>query len=736
MLRALAMQRRMAVATFGSTRATTTVSPTAPAAAAAAATRYYSTGEDSNLVNLTVDGVPVAVEPGTTVLQAAEAAGVEIPRFCYHDRLSIAGNCRMCLVEVEGAPKPIASCAMPAGNNMNVLTTSDKAKQAREGVMEMLLVNHPLDCPICDQGGECDLQDQSMVFGSDRSRFQDMNKAGKRAVENKNIGPLVKTIMTRCIHCTRCVRFGNEVAGVDDLGTTGRGGDMQIGTYIEKMFNSELSGNIIDLCPVGALTSKPYAFTSRPWELRRIESVDTMDAVGSNIVVNTRAGEVMRVLPRVNDDINEEWISDKTRFSYDGLKRQRLTSAYVKDPETGALAEASWAEALDTVADALVGVSGSNLAVVAGGQTDAETLIAAKDLFAGFDGNTFATERDVPSGAAGFGDLRSNYLLNATINGVEEADLMLLVGTNPRFEAPLFNARIRKAWMRNDLPVAVVGSDCDLTYETENLGDEAAVLKDLASGKHPFSKRWKAAEKPMLVVGSEALERSDADAVFAACQTIAAQGPKGHKTLNVLHRTASSVAALDLGYTNPISSVAGKKVVLLLGADEIDPASLADAFVVYLGSHGDAGAHLADVILPGSAYTEKDATYVNTEGRPQTTRKAVSAPGQAREDWQALRALSEVAGVALPYDSLSEVRARLSQVAPHLVRYDRVEEANFFTTAAAVANAKANLDTKKPLESSQKVLKDYYLTDHITRASLTMAKCVSATQNPDSDRAE
>nr|XP_009509896.1 PREDICTED: NADH-ubiquinone oxidoreductase 75 kDa subunit, mitochondrial [Phalacrocorax carbo] len=492
----------------------------------------------SNQIEVFVDGHPVLVNPGTTVLQACEKAGIQIPRFCYHDRLSVAGNCRMCLVEIEKAPKPVAACAMPVMKGWNILTNSEKSRKAREGVMEFLLANHPLDCPICDQGGECDLQDQSMMFGSDRSRFRE----GKRAVEDKNIGPLVKTIMTRCIQCTRCIRFASEVAGVDDLGTTGRGNDMQVGTYVEKMFMSELSGNIIDICPVGALTSKPYAFTARPWETRKVESIDVLDAVGSNIVVSTRTGEVMRILPRLHEDINEEWISDKTRFAYDGLKRQRLTQPMIKN-EKGLLVYASWEDVLTRVAGVLQAVKGKEAAAIVGGLVDAEALIALKDLLNRVNCDILCTEEVFPTAGAGT-DLRSNYLLNTKIAGVEEADVLLLVGTNPRFEAPLFNARIRKSWLHNDLRVALVGSPVNLTYTYDHLGESPQILQDIASGKHAFSKVLDQAKKPMVVVGSAALQRSDGAAIHAAVSTIAqnARTKSGvgsdWKVMNILHRFA------------------------------------------------------------------------------------------------------------------------------------------------------------------------------------------------------
>ncbi|NXS79021.1 NDUS1 oxidoreductase, partial [Erpornis zantholeuca] len=685
----------------------------------------------SNQIEVFVDGHPVLVNPGTTVLQACEKAGVQIPRFCYHDRLSVAGNCRMCLVEIEKAPKPVAACAMPVMKGWNILTNSEKSRKAREGVMEFLLANHPLDCPICDQGGECDLQDQSMMFGSDRSRFRE----SKRAVEDKNIGPLVKTIMTRCIQCTRCIRFASEVAGVDDLGTTGRGNDMQVGTYVEKMFMSELSGNIIDICPVGALTSKPYAFTARPWETRKVESIDVLDAVGSNIVVSTRTGEVMRILPRLHEDINEEWISDKTRFAYDGLKRQRLTQPMIKN-EKGVFVYASWEDVLARVAGVLQAVEGKEIAAVVGGLVDAEALIALKDLLNRVNCDTLCTEEIFPTAGAGT-DLRSNYLLNTKIAGVEEADVLLLVGTNPRFEAPLFNARIRKSWLHNDLQVALVGSPVNLTYTYEHLGESPQILKDIASGKHAFCKVLDHAKKPMVVVGSTALQRSDGAAIHAAVSTIAqnARAKSGAgadwKVMNILHRVASQVAALDLGFKPGVEAIRKNppKVLYLLGADSgcITRQDLPkDCFIIYQGHHGDVGAPMADVILPGAAYTEKAATYVNTEGRAQQTRVAVTPPGMAREDWKIIRAVSELAGLTLPYENLDQIRKRLEEVSPNLVRYDDVEEANYFTQANELAKLAKQQLLADPLVPPQLTIKDFYMTDSISRASQTMAKCVKA----------
>ncbi|ERE84615.1 NADH-ubiquinone oxidoreductase subunit [Cricetulus griseus] len=629
----------------------------------------------SNLIEVFVDGQSVMVEPGTTVLQACEKVGIQIPRFCYHERLSVAGNCRMCLVEIEKAPKVVAACAMPVMKGWNILTNSEKSKKAREGVMEFLLANHPLDCPICDQGGECDLQDQSMMFGSDRSRFLE----GKRAVEDKNIGPLVKTIMTRCIQCTRCIRFASEIAGVDDLGTTGRGNDMQVGTYIEKMFMSELSGNIIDICPVGALTSKPYAFTARPWETRKTESIDVMDAVGSNIVVSTRTGEVMRILPRMHEDINEEWISDKTRFAYDGLKRQRLTEPMVRN-EKGLLTYTSWEDALSRVAEMLQSFQGKDVAAIVGGLVDAEALVALKDLLNKVDSDNLCTEEIFPTEGAGT-DLRSNYLLNTTIAGVEEADVVLLVGTNPRFEAPLFNARIRKSWLHNDLKVALIGSPVDLTYRYNHLGDSPKILQYIASGNHLFSQ--------------------------------------------VLLNYTYLLLLVFYYFFKFIFMYIGVLHTCLFESSRSPETGVTDSSELPC-HHGDVGAPIADVILPGAAYTEKSATYVNTEGRAQQTKVAVTPPGLAREDWKIIRALSEIAGLTLPYDTLDQVRNRLEEVSPNLVRYDDVEGANYFQQATELAKLVNQKLLADPLVPPQLTIKDFYMTDSISRASQTMAKCVKA----------
>lgn len=685
-------------------------------------------------IEVFIDDKKVMVDPGTTVLQAAAMVGVEIPRFCYHERLSVAGNCRMCLVEVEKSPKPVAACAMPVMKGWRIKTNSDMTRKAREGVMEFLLVNHPLDCPICDQGGECDLQDQSMAFGSDRSRFTDINFSGKRAVEDKDVGPLIKTIMTRCIHCTRCIRFASEVAGIDDLGTTGRGSDMQVGTYVEKMFLSELSGNVIDLCPVGALTSKPYSFTARPWETRKTESIDVLDALGSNIIVSTRTGEVMRILPRINEDINEEWLSDKSRFSYDGLKRQRLITPMLKN-RAGEFIPVEWEDTLISVAKAIRAAKGE-VGVIAGSLADAESLVALKDLLNRLGSEQLCTEQAFPTDGSGT-DIRSNYLLNNKISSVEEADWVLLIGTNPRFEAPLFNARIRKGYVQKDLNVALIGPQVNLTYDYEHLGDTTQVLNQLVDGSHPFSKTLAAAKKPMIVLGAQQLTRPDGAAILAQVQKLAqavsskTKVGSDWKVLNILHQVASQVGALDIGYKPGVADIRSKppKVLFLLGADEgtISRSDLPpDTFVVYQGHHGDNGALMADAILPGAAYTEKQGTYINTEGRAQQTLTAVTPPGLAREDWKIIRALSEIIGQKLPYDTLTELRDRMEEVSPTLVSYGNAEEANYFAQSSELSKSVGSSVDAKPFDIKLKHLEDFYMTDPISRASSTMAKCIQA----------
>jgi NADH-quinone oxidoreductase subunit G len=664
-----------------------------------------------------VDGVEVEFEPGMNVLQVAELAGKEIPRFCYHERLSIAGNCRMCLVEVKpGPPKPQASCALPAAENMEIFTDTPMVKKARHGVMEFLLINHPLDCPICDQGGECDLQDQAMGYGRDDSRYAE----NKRAVEEKYMGPLIKTVMTRCIQCTRCVRFITEVAGVPEIGLISRGEDVEITTYLDKAVSSELSANVIDLCPVGALTSKPYAFNARPWELKKTESVDVMDALGSAIRVDARGPAVLRVLPRTNDAINEEWISDKTRYVVDGLARQRLDRPYIR--ENGKLRPATWNEALDTVAAKLKGAKPEKVGVIAGDLQDAESMKAALDLFRGL--GVASTDCRQDGMALGDGP-RESWLFNSTLAGIEEADVVLLVGTNPRLEAPVFNARLRKRWLAGALQVGVIGEQADLTYDYDYLGAGPQTLAGLSRQKNGFAKALREAKSPAIIVGAGALSRADGAAVLKAAAGVA---KSFGMRWNVLHTAASRVGGLDLGFVpGPGGKTAaelvkkgGAEVLFLLGADELD-LSKTGAFVVYLGTHGDAGAHRADVILPGAAYAEKNGVYVNTEGRVQLGARAVFPKGEAKEDWAILRALSERLGAKLPYDSLDQLRKKLFADHPTFGRVDYVPDpASVSLDLAALGAAGEVADT--PFASP---IRNFYLSNPIARASVTMAECAS-----------
>jgi NADH-quinone oxidoreductase subunit G len=663
---------------------------------------------------LTIDGIAVDVAPNTTILQAAESVGVEIPRFCYHDRLSIAGNCRMCLVEVEKSPKPVASCAMPVAEGMVVHTKSPRADKARAGVMEFLLINHPLDCPICDQGGECDLQDQAMAYGFDRGRFHE----NKRAVPDKEMGPLVATSMNRCIHCTRCVRFATEVAGVPELGATGRGEDMEITTYLEKALTSELSGNVVDLCPVGALTSKPYAYAARPWELRKTESIDVMDAVGTNVRVDSRGREVMRVLPRINEDVNEEWLADKSRHACDGLRYQRLDRPYVR--VGGKLQPATWSEAFDAISGQLMGMPGDKIAAIAGDLADVEAMYALKELLRALGSPHTDCRQD---GAALDPSVRASYLFNTTIAGIEQADALLIVGANPRKEAPVLNARIRKRYLRGNFPIGVIGDALDLTYPYHHVG----TTPDLLAGCKPPPH----AKAPMLILGMAALTRPDGAAILGLARRVAEQTgavSDGWNGFNVLHTAAGRVGGLDVGFvpgpggrdTRAILEGASRgeiEVVFLLGADEIDTGKLGKAFVVYQGHHGDRGAHRADVVLPAAAYTEKDATYVNTEGRVQRALRAVFPPGDAREDWTIVRALSEALHKTLPFDSLAQLRARLVAAHPVFADVDTVRKAEwkpFGTDGAVSATPFVYL------------VRNYYMTDPISRNSRTMARCTEA----------
>lgn len=678
-------------------------------------------------VKICVNDEELEVPKGITVLQACEMAGAEIPRFCFHDRLSIAGNCRMCLVEWVGAPKPQASCALGVndlrpnrdGTPPNIRTDSEVVKKAREGVMEFLLINHPLDCPICDQGGECDLQDQSMYYGRGGSRFDE----NKRAVDEKYMGPLIKTTMTRCIHCTRCVRFAEEVAGVEDIGAIYRGENMQITSYLEKAVASELSANVIDLCPVGALTSKPYAFKARPWELKKTEGIDVMDAVGSNIRVDARGNEVMRFLPRLNEAINEEWISDKTRYVYDGLTKRRLDKPYVR--KDGKLEPVSWGEAFAAITAALEPLEGNQIAALSGDLQDVESVFAMKQLMTSLGSNLTECRLD---GAALDAGNRASYLFNSTIEGVEEADVVLLVGTNPRTEAAIINARILKATRHSGLKAYNLGPEMDLTYDAVQLGENLSVLSDIAGGKGDVFQAFADAERPMIILGQGALARSDGQAVFnAAIKFSQATGILGSdwNGFNVLHTAAGRVGALDVGFASDggIAGINAKaqagdvKAVFLLGVDDADLTPFADSFKIYLGTHGDAAAHMADVILPGGAYTEKPGTYVNTEGRVQQAPRAIYPPGDAREDWTILRALSDILGKTLPFNSLEELRSKLVGEYPHFAAIDEIVLNDGSPKSKGKAMKIDGAPVKLPIDN-------FYLTNPIARASQTMHDCV------------
>jgi NADH-quinone oxidoreductase subunit G len=669
-----------------------------------------------------IDGVEMEVPAGITILQACELAGLEIPRFCYHERLSIAGNCRMCLVEVKpGPPKPQASCALPVADKQEIFTTTPMVQKARKGVMEFLLINHPLDCPICDQGGECDLQDQAMGYGFDRSRYHE----NKRAVPDKELGPLVKTSMNRCIHCTRCIRFATEVAGTEELGATGRGESMEVTTYVEHALTSELSGNLVDLCPVGALTSKPYAYEARSWELTKTESVDVMDALGSNIRVDTRGAQVMRVLPRLNDDVNEEWISDKTRHAIDGLRYQRLDRPYVR--KGGKLVEATWDQAFTAIAEKLGKLEASKIAAIAGDQCDAESMVALKDLMAGLGSPNIDCRQD----GAKLDGPRGSYIFNPGIRGIDQADAILLIGTNPRWEAPVLNARIRKRYLHGRCAIAGIGPVADLTYPIERPGAGPATLGELVEGKLGFFEKLKAAKNPLIIVGMGALAREDGGAVLALARDLADKLGAVRDDWNgfaVLHTAAARVGGLDLGLVpgeggrDVEGILAGSEkgeiaAVYLLAADEIDTKRLGKAFVIYQGHHGDAGAHRADVVLPGAAYTEKPGTYVNTEGRVQLARRAAYPPGDAREDWAILRALSERLGKTLPYDTLDQVRTRLVAVNSTFAALDQ----------QAVGHWGSFGTPGKPSDQAfVSPIKNFYMTCPISRSSRTMAECTAS----------
>lgn len=678
------------------------------------------------MTKLIIDGKEIDVPAEYTLLQACEAAGAEIPRFCYHERLSIAGNCRMCLVEVKGGPKPVASCAWgvrdcrpgPKGEPPEISTRSPMVKKAREGVMEFLLINHPLDCPICDQGGECDLQDQAMGYGVDTSRFAE----NKRAVEDKYLGALVKTSMNRCIQCTRCVRFSAEVCGAPEMGATGRGEDMEITTYLESALTSELQGNLVDICPVGALTSKPYAFAARPWELGKTQSIDVMDAVGSAIRIDTRGREVMRILPRVNEAVNEEWISDKTRHVVDGLRTQRLDRPYIR--EDGKLRSASWQEAFSAIAAKVARSDGKRIGAIAGDLAAVEEMFALKELLSKFGSVNLATQS---AGAFESKAGRASYIFNPTIAGIEQADALLIVGSNPRREAAVLNARIRKRWRTGQMKVGVIGEKADLTYDYDYIGAGTESLSDLAAGKHSFADVLKGAKNPIVLVGSDLATRHDGAAVLALAAKLAADLgalKDGWNGFAVLQGAASTVGALDIGFSPgegglnvaEMTTFGTLDVLFSLGADEIKVAD--GTFVVYIGTHGDRGAHRSDVILPGAAYTEKSGIYVNTEGRVQIASRAAFPPGDAREDWAIIRALSDVLGKKLPYDSITALRQAIFKAVPHLMRIDQIE-AGDVGAVRTLASKGGNVE-KAPFKS---LVESFYLTNPIARASAVMAEC-------------
>jgi NADH-quinone oxidoreductase subunit G len=677
-----------------------------------------------------IDNQEVEVPEGSTVFQACQASGTEIPHFCYHDRLAIAGNCRMCLVEVENAPKPVASCAYPVQEGMKVFTSTEKVHKARKGVMEFLLINHPLDCPICDQGGECDLQDEAMAYGFDRGRYSE----AKRAVEDKDMGPLVKTNMTRCIHCTRCVRFLTDVAGTEELGALGRGEHMEIMPIIENSFSSELSGNIIDLCPVGALTSKPYAFTARSWELQETPSIDVHDALGTNIVIHTKGPEVMRIVPRLNESINEEWLSDKGRFSYDGLKRQRLDHPYIRI--NGKLEKASWKQAFYSLKERIQALNPSSIAAVAGGMADVESMLLLKELMLKLGSPHFDCRAD---GAEYISSNRFYYTFNTTIEGIGDSDCCLLIGTNPRIEAPVLNARIRKRSLQGHYPIGVIGNDEDLTYSYTALGSEVKVLEAILKGTHPFAEVLKNSQKPMMILGSGVFKRKDSLLIQQKALEIAEKYgfvKEDWAGYNVLHYAASRVGGLDIGFVPQDNGVGIQglekaieekqiQMLYLLDADCLPSSLLEKTFVIYQGHHGDKAADYADVILPGAAYTEKTATYVNTEGRPQKALMAMLPRGEAKEDWRILRALSESLGCTLPYDHAADITKRLEEINPLFKHYNHIQPTTYEGIPEIPSSITFEVKDLLPFFES----KDYYQTDSISRASTTMALCKKARLN-------
>ena len=672
-----------------------------------------------------VNDKEIEFEEGLTVLQACELAGAEIPRFCYHEKLSIAGNCRMCLVEMEKSPKPIASCAMPATDGMKIKTNTPLVEKARKGVMEFLLANHPLDCPVCDQGGECDLQDQSLYYGFDHSRFTE----GKRQVKEKYMGPLIKTQMTRCIHCTRCIRFATEVAGIPELGAIGRGEDMEITTYLEKSMQSELSANVIDLCPVGALTSKPYEFEARPWELKKTESIDVMDAVGSNIRVDTYGWEVKRILPKINEDINDEWISDKTRYACDGLSKQRLDTPYIR--EKGKLIPTSWSNAIEKIVSKLKNTNSKEIVGIVGDLIDMESMYMFKKFFnnslnsSNLECRTKKTYLN-PSN-------RMNYIFNSSINGIEESDMILLVGTNPRLEATMLNARIRKSFVKNKIEIFSIGNPGDLTYPYKLLGSDTVILKEIIDGNHEVSEKLKKAKKPIVIIGESALKGEKGEYIFESIKKFLINNNfinNNWNALNILVQNSSKVGAIDLGVYKiidkdnfPILNKISEnqfKLIYLLGADDLE-INKKDEFIIYQGSHGDKSAQIADVILPGSTYTEKNGHYINLEGRIQKAFKATYPPGDSKEDWLIIKELSEHLGKNININSQKELEKEM------------LNSKSIFLKNGEIIKSKIDFDNNKEISFvNSKVdidFVDYYFSNHIARSSKTMSECRSIKKN-------
>ena len=673
---------------------------------------------------ITIDNKEVEFQEGMTVMQACEVAEIEIPRFCYHDKLSIAGNCRMCLVEMDKSPKPIASCAMPAGEGMIIKTNTESVRKARQGVMEFLLINHPLDCPICDQGGECDLQDQALHYGFDKSRYEE----NKRAVPNKYMGPLVSTIMTRCIYCTRCVRLSTEVAGVDNLGLLGRGENAEITTYLEKTIETELSGNVIDLCPVGALTNKPYSFQARPWELKKTESVDVFDAMGASIRIDTRGKSVLRVLPILNEEINEEWINDKTRFAIDGLSKQRLDKPYQKI--NNKLQSCEWNKALKLIVDELKNRKKENTLALSGKFSDIETLYSAKSFLNSINSKFYDCRFDNAQFIEGH---RNSYLLNSSIQAIENSDAILIVGSNPRWEAAVLNSRIRKAYLNNNCKIGLIGPKIDLNYNFQHLSNDASYLNDILNNKSEFCKILNEAKKPILIIGTSVINFDKGKDILKVCAEISnrLEKTKELNNLNVLQQNISRVGALDIGFYNKIFDndlntyvkdhvKKFKPVVFLLNLDEIDTSLFEGSFIVYIGHHGDTGANIADVVLPAPAFPERSSTFVNMEGRVIQSTKCFHPLGNSKDEWKIFRALSDEFNKSLRFNNLGELRLEIIEKFPNLKQLNVLPNREKLTFGSSLEIQKKEIKYN---------ISNFYMTDSISRSSETMAKCTKEILN-------